>query len=109
VFPGRGVASRGAKCRRGHLLFLCSLSNLFHSRIHHEAGTGSASDTFTGMERFFLALIVSGLLLAVAAASLFVATGADDRTTSVVNLPAAPSTFVQKLKRHEAQEREDHR
>jgi hypothetical protein len=91
------------------LLFLCSLSNLFHSRIHHEAGTGSASDTFTGMERFFLALIVSGLLLAVAAASLFVATGADDRTTSVVNLPAAPSTFVQKLKRHEAQEREDHR
>ena len=50
------------------------------------------------MERFFLALIVSGLLLAVTAASLFVATGADDRTASVMNLPSAPSTFIQKAK-----------
>jgi hypothetical protein len=50
------------------------------------------------MERFFLALMVSGLLLAVVAASLFVTTGANDRTASVMNLPSAPSTPVEKLR-----------
>jgi hypothetical protein len=61
------------------------------------------------MERFFLALIVSGLLLAVAAASLFVATGADDRTASVMNLPSAPNTFIQKTKPRQADEHGDRR
>lgn len=56
------------------------------------------------MERFFLALMVSGLLLAVAAATLFVATGADDHTASVVNLPSPPSAYVQKAKPREGQE-----
>ena len=50
------------------------------------------------MERFFLALMVSGLLLAVVAASLFVATGADDRRASVMNLQPAPSMPVKKLR-----------
>ena len=68
-----------------------------------------ASDTFSGMERFFLALIVSGLLLAVAAASLFVATGADDRTASVMNLPSPPSALIQKSKPHKDGEHEDRR
>ncbi len=83
--------------------------SLFHGRNHREAGTGSASDTFSDMERFFLAVIVSGLLLAVAAASLFVATGADDRTASVMNLPSAPNTFIQKTKPRHAEEHGDHR
>lgn len=61
------------------------------------------------MERFFLALIVSGLLLAVAAASLFVATGADDRTASVMNLPSPPGALIQKSKPHKAGEHEDRR
>ena len=50
------------------------------------------------MERFFLALMVSGLLLAVAAASLFVATGADDHTALVVNLPSPPDAYLKKTK-----------
>jgi hypothetical protein len=50
------------------------------------------------MERFFLALMVSGLLLAVAAASLFVATRPDDRSTAAVNLPSAPNTIIQRAK-----------
>jgi hypothetical protein len=50
------------------------------------------------MERFFLALMVSGLLLAVVAASLFVATGADNRTASVMNLPPPPSMPTEKLR-----------
>ena len=50
------------------------------------------------MERFFLALMVSGLLLAVVAASLFVATSADDRTAAVMNLPPAPSIPFEKLR-----------
>ena len=50
------------------------------------------------MERFFLALMVSGLLLAVAAACLFVATGADDHTASVMNLPSPPDAYLQKTK-----------
>lgn len=61
------------------------------------------------MERFFLALIVSGLLLAIAAASLFVANGGDDHTVSVMNVPSPPSTFIQKLKRHEAAKHGDQR
>jgi hypothetical protein len=56
------------------------------------------------MERFFLALMVSGLLLAVAAASLFVATGADDHTASIVNLPSPPSSYIQKQKPREGKE-----
>jgi|HubBroStandDraft_4_1064222.scaffolds.fasta_scaffold2207817_1 hypothetical protein len=55
------------------------------------------------MERFFLALMVSGLLLAVVAASLFVATGADDRRVSVMNLPPPPSAYLKKTKPHEGQ------
>jgi hypothetical protein len=56
------------------------------------------------MERFFLALMVSGLLLAVAAASLFVATtGADDRTASVMNLPSPPSAYLKREKPREGQ------
>jgi hypothetical protein len=78
--------------------------SVFRARIFMHHGTGSAPDTFTRMERFFLALIVSGLLLAVAAASLFVATGVDDRTASVVNLPSPPSAYVQKAKPREAKE-----
>jgi hypothetical protein len=56
------------------------------------------------MERFFLALMVSGLLLAVAAASLFVATGADDRTASGVNLPSPPGAYLKKTKPREGKE-----
>jgi hypothetical protein len=56
------------------------------------------------MERFFLALMVSGLLLAVAAASLFVATGADNRTASVMNLPSPPNAYLKKTKPREGQE-----
>ncbi len=67
-------------------------------------GTGSAADTFTDMERFFLALMVSGLLLAVAAASLFVATGADDHTASVMNLPSPPGAFLKKTKSRQIKE-----
>jgi hypothetical protein len=44
------------------------------------------------MERFFLAIMVSGLLLAVVAVSLFVVTRGGDPAVSVMNLPAAPST-----------------
>lgn len=55
----------------------------------------------TGMERFFLALMVSGLLLAVAAASLFVATGADNHTASEVNLPSPPGAYLKKTKSRE--------
>ena len=55
------------------------------------------------MERFFLALMVSGLLLAVVAASLFVATGADDRTAAVVNLPSPPGAYLKKEKPREGQ------
>jgi hypothetical protein len=53
------------------------------------------------MERFFLALMVSGLLLAVAAASLFVATGADNRTAAVMSLPSPPDAYLQKTKPRE--------
>jgi hypothetical protein len=56
------------------------------------------------MERFFLALMVSGLLLAVVAASLFVATGADNRTASVMNLPSPPSAYLKKTKPREDKE-----
>ena len=56
------------------------------------------------MERFFLALMVSGLLLAVVAASLLVATGADDRTASVVNLPSSPSAYLKREKPRKGQE-----
>ena len=55
------------------------------------------------MERFFLALMVSGLLLAVVAASLFVATGADDRRVSVMNLPPPPNAYLQREKPREGQ------
>jgi hypothetical protein len=56
------------------------------------------------MERFFLALMVSGLLLAVVAASLFVATGADNRTASVMNLPSPANAYLKKTKPREGQE-----
>jgi hypothetical protein len=56
------------------------------------------------MERFFLALMVSGLLLAVVAASLFVATGTDDRAASVMNLPSPPSAYLKKTKPREDKE-----
>ena len=55
------------------------------------------------MERFFLALMVSGLLLAVTAASLFVATGTDDRRVSVMNLPSPPSAYLKREKSREGQ------
>ena len=67
-------------------------------------GTGSTPDTFTNMERFFLALMVSGLLLAVAAASLFVATGVDDHTATVVNLPSPPGAYLKKMKSRQIKE-----
>jgi hypothetical protein len=41
------------------------------------------------MDRLFLAIIVSGLLLAAVATSLFVATGGGN-TVAVVNAPPAP-------------------
>ena len=68
------------------------------ANLQQPPGTGSTGDTFTNMERFFLALMVSGLLLAIAAASLFVATGADDHATSVMNLPSPPDAYLQKTK-----------
>ena len=55
------------------------------------------------MERFFLALMVSGLLLAVVAACLFVATGTDDRRVSVMNLPSPPSAYLKREKPREGQ------
>jgi hypothetical protein len=61
------------------------------------------------MERFFLALMVSGLLLAVAAASLFVATGADNRTASVMNLPPIPGSAIQRAKPRRIEPGGDHR
>jgi hypothetical protein len=56
------------------------------------------------MERFFLALMVSGLLLAVVAASLFVATSAGDRTASAVNLPSPSSAYLKREKPRAKQE-----
>ncbi len=50
------------------------------------------------MDRVFLAVIVSALLLAAAAVCLFVVTTGGERTLSVMNLPAAPSTFVERAK-----------
>jgi hypothetical protein len=44
------------------------------------------------MDRFFLAVMVSGLLLAAVAMSLFVATSGGERTASVMSLPPVPST-----------------
>jgi hypothetical protein len=61
------------------------------------------------MERFFLALIVSGLLLAVAAASLFVATGANERPTSVVSIPSATKTFTERVKPRKDEQAGDRR
>ncbi|MBV9460539.1 MAG: hypothetical protein JO141_23940 [Bradyrhizobium sp.] len=60
------------------------------------------------MERFFLALMVSGLLLAVAAASLFVATGADNHTASVVNLPSPPDAYLKKTRPRDGNETVGH-
>jgi hypothetical protein len=61
------------------------------------------------MERFFLALMVSGLLLAVAAASLFVATGATDRTAAVMNLPSPPNVYLHKTRPREIKQAGDSR
>jgi hypothetical protein len=61
------------------------------------------------MERFFLALMVSGLLLAVVAACLFVATGTDDRTVSVLNLPSPPSAYMERTKSREVKQAGDRR
>ena len=49
-------------------------------------GTRPARVTFSLMDRLFLAIIVSGLLLAVVATSLFVATGGG-HAVAVVNAP----------------------
>jgi hypothetical protein len=97
----RGAPSQFANDRTR---FLCSLLAGPLRETWSQAGTGSAPDTFTQMERFFLALMVSGLLLAVAAASLFVATGADNHTASVMNLSSAPGTPLAKPKPREVKE-----
>lgn len=68
-----------------------------------------ALGTFSGMERFFLALIVSGLLLAVAAASLFVATGADDHAASLMNVSPVPGTLIHRPKPRQAEPANDRR
>jgi hypothetical protein len=54
-----------------------------------QAGTRPARATFSLMDRLFLAMIVSGLLLAAVATSLLVATGGGN-TVAVVNPPPAP-------------------
>jgi hypothetical protein len=90
--------------------FLCSLLNHLGScKSSRDAGTGSSPDTFTGMERFFLALMVSGLLLAVAAATLFVATSTDDHTAAVMNLPSPPNAYLQKTKPRRVEQSDDRR
>jgi hypothetical protein len=61
------------------------------------------------MERFFLALMVSGLLLAVAAACLFVAISAGDHTTAVMTLPSPPDAYLQKTKPRRVEPANDHR
>jgi hypothetical protein len=74
--------------------FLCSPldpeGTRIETRISAEGGTGPARNTFSQMDRFFLAIMVSGLLLAAVAVSLFVATSGE-RAVSVMSVPAAPS------------------
>ena len=67
-------------------------------------GTGSPCGTFSRMDRFFLALMVSGLLLAAAAVSLLVASSGSESTVSLTTIPAAPVKPTPKVTPHHAQE-----
>jgi hypothetical protein len=55
------------------------------------------------MDRLFLAIIVSGLLLAAVATSLFVATGGGN-TVAVVNAPPAPIIPTEKMRPRRVEE-----
>ncbi|MBV8923948.1 MAG: hypothetical protein JOZ74_01125 [Bradyrhizobium sp.] len=58
------------------------------------------------MDRIFLAVIVSGLLLAAVAVFLFVASTGGETTVSLMNIPPAPSMPIPKRgPRHDEEDR----
>lgn len=66
-------------------------------KISATAGTAFVRGTFSSMDRIFLAIIVSGLLLATVSVSLFVATTAGETAVSALNLTAVPSVAGKKV------------
>jgi hypothetical protein len=60
--------------------------------------------TFSRMDRFFLAVMVSGLLLAAVAVSLFVATSGGDHTVTVMSPLPTPSRPDNTIKPRRAEE-----
>lgn len=94
--PGGGMIVPTAKCRAAAASPLCTFLHLERGGqiLPMPPGTRAAAATFSRMDRFFLAVIISALLLAAVAVGLFVASTGGERTLSVMNLPPAAGISI---------------